>query len=238
MPAAPRIFSLNLGSQTVGLAEFRTQAQGGLVLVGYALREILAEAGNETARNLQIAAALREMMAELQVKTGVGELLRGRAIGLRAFRETALGGRGKNRTHHRFRSAAECAVSDRGSGLGLSARRQQFGCGIASRAGRDQERFARRNQRRGRGNGLAHNGGRCGHDGALQRLSLQLQRPDRLLAPGRSRGAHDQSPFYRTGESFLAQRADWRRLHFRRARERIQRAGRGRGVPEASRWIR
>ncbi|MEP6820765.1 MAG: Amuc_1101 family PilM-like pilus complex protein [Chthoniobacterales bacterium] len=71
MAAPQRIFSLNLGSQSVGLAEFRTQTQGGLVLVGHALREILAEAGNETARNLQIAAALREMMAELQVKSGM-----------------------------------------------------------------------------------------------------------------------------------------------------------------------
>ena len=68
--ASPRILSLNIGSQTVALAEFRTQAQGGLVLVGYSLREILAEAGNELARNLQIAAALREMMAELEVKSG------------------------------------------------------------------------------------------------------------------------------------------------------------------------
>ena len=70
MPSVPRILSLNLGSQTVALAEFRTQTQGGLVLVGYCLREILAEAGNELARNLQIAAALREMMAELEVKSG------------------------------------------------------------------------------------------------------------------------------------------------------------------------
>ncbi|MEP6810312.1 MAG: pilus assembly protein PilM, partial [Chthoniobacterales bacterium] len=70
MAAPVRIFSLNLGSQTVALGEFRTQAQGGLVLVGYSLREILAEAGNETARNLQIAAALREMMTELGVKNG------------------------------------------------------------------------------------------------------------------------------------------------------------------------
>ena len=70
MPSVPRILSLNLGSQTVALAEFRTQTQGGLVLVGYCLREILAEAGNELARNMQIAAALREMMAELEVKSG------------------------------------------------------------------------------------------------------------------------------------------------------------------------
>jgi len=70
VPAATRILALNLGSQTVALADFRTQPHGGLVLAGYRLREILAEAGNEAARNLQIAAALREMMAELGIKAG------------------------------------------------------------------------------------------------------------------------------------------------------------------------
>ena len=63
MPAATRILSLNLGSHTVGLAEFQTQSNGGLVLNGYRLREILADPSNESARNAQIAAALREMLA-------------------------------------------------------------------------------------------------------------------------------------------------------------------------------
>ncbi len=70
MTSATRIFSLNVGSQTVALAEFRAQAQGGLVLAGYRMRELVGEAGNEAARNLQIAAALREMMAELGIKQG------------------------------------------------------------------------------------------------------------------------------------------------------------------------
>ena len=70
MAASTRILSLNLGSQTVGLAEFRTQPNGGLILIGYRLREILAEAGNDAARNQQIAAALREMMGELAIKNG------------------------------------------------------------------------------------------------------------------------------------------------------------------------
>ncbi len=70
MAAPTRILSLNLGSQTVGLAEFRTQPHGGLILAGYRLREILAEAGNDAVRNMQIATALREMLSELQVKGG------------------------------------------------------------------------------------------------------------------------------------------------------------------------
>ncbi len=70
MAASTRILSLNLGSQTVGLAEFRTRSNGGLVLIGYRLREILGEPGNEAARNAQITAALHEMMRELGVKGG------------------------------------------------------------------------------------------------------------------------------------------------------------------------
>ena len=70
MPIPTRLISLNLGSQTIGLAEFRTHAHGGLVLVDYRLREIPAELGNEETRHSQIAAALREMMDELGIKHG------------------------------------------------------------------------------------------------------------------------------------------------------------------------
>src|SRR6476619_1936360 len=70
MAATSRILSLNLGSHTVGLGEFQTQANGGLVLNGYRLRDILADPANESARNAQVAAALREMLAELGSKGG------------------------------------------------------------------------------------------------------------------------------------------------------------------------
>jgi type IV pilus assembly protein PilM len=70
MAVATRILSLNLGSHTIGLGEFQTQANGGLVLNGYQLREILAVPANESARNAQIAAALREMLAALGSKGG------------------------------------------------------------------------------------------------------------------------------------------------------------------------
>jgi type IV pilus assembly protein PilM len=65
-----RLISLNLGSQTIGLAEFRIQAHGGLVLVDYRLREIPAGLTNEETRHSQIATALREMMDELRIKHG------------------------------------------------------------------------------------------------------------------------------------------------------------------------
>ena len=70
MPAAPRIVSLNLGSQSLGLAEFQAQPNGGLVLTGYRLREIPADPSAETDRNRQIGEALPAMMRELELKAG------------------------------------------------------------------------------------------------------------------------------------------------------------------------
>src|SRR6266545_5014832 len=64
------LISLNLGSQTIGLAEFRTQAHGGLVLVDYRLRQMPAEVANEEARLSQVTFVLREMMDELRIKHG------------------------------------------------------------------------------------------------------------------------------------------------------------------------
>ncbi len=70
MAAPTRIFSLNLGSQTIGLAEFRVQAHGGLVLLDYRFREIATELVGGEIRHAEITIALREMMNELQIKHG------------------------------------------------------------------------------------------------------------------------------------------------------------------------
>ena len=70
MAVLPRIISLNLGSQTIGLAEFQAQPNGGLILSGQRFREILTDAADEGARNAQMARVLREMMGELQLKGG------------------------------------------------------------------------------------------------------------------------------------------------------------------------
>src|SRR2546423_7973398 len=68
MPKPTRIISLNLGSQTIGLAEFQGQAQGGLVLQNYRLREVLIDPAGEGIRRTQTSATLREMMTELQIR--------------------------------------------------------------------------------------------------------------------------------------------------------------------------
>jgi type IV pilus assembly protein PilM len=70
MAIPTRLISLNIGSQTVGLAEFRVQSYGGLILLDYRLREVSVEPAGEEMRRAQIASAVREMMDELHLKRG------------------------------------------------------------------------------------------------------------------------------------------------------------------------
>ncbi|MGI8433076.1 MAG: type IV pilus assembly protein PilM, partial [Chthoniobacterales bacterium] len=70
MSAPSRIVSLNLGSQSLGLAVFQPQAHGGLVLTGYRRREILSDPAAEGDRNRQVTDALRGMLGELGIKGG------------------------------------------------------------------------------------------------------------------------------------------------------------------------
>jgi len=70
MAIASRLISLNLGSQTMGVAEFRVQAHGGLVLLDYRLREMSTDPTSDEMRRAQIALVVREMMSELHIKHG------------------------------------------------------------------------------------------------------------------------------------------------------------------------
>src|SRR2546423_11434780 len=66
-PRTP-ITTLNLGSQSIELAQFHTQPQGGLILSGYQSRELVPS--SEEMRAVQIVAALREMMGDLRIRGG------------------------------------------------------------------------------------------------------------------------------------------------------------------------
>src|SRR5215813_9382559 len=71
MPVAPRLITLNLGSQTIGLAEFRV-AHGVPVLVNYRLRELPFDPATGERRDAHVApeegaAVLREMMHDMQI---------------------------------------------------------------------------------------------------------------------------------------------------------------------------
>jgi Tfp pilus assembly PilM family ATPase/Tfp pilus assembly protein PilN len=70
MSPRTRITTLNLGSQSIELAEFRVQPQGGLILCGYRSRELLADPTQEATRPRQVVAALRELLYELKIKGG------------------------------------------------------------------------------------------------------------------------------------------------------------------------
>ena len=70
MAAPARILSLNLGTQTVGLAEFQRADNGGLVLSGYKLTEILSDPSAEAARLPQTRLAVAEMKDALKLKKG------------------------------------------------------------------------------------------------------------------------------------------------------------------------
>jgi type IV pilus assembly protein PilM len=69
MATSARLISLNVGSQTIGLAEFRT-SHSALVLLNYQLREISADPASEPLRQTQLTIALREMMRELHIRGG------------------------------------------------------------------------------------------------------------------------------------------------------------------------
>src|SRR5215471_13580414 len=71
MPAPSRLITLNLGSQTIGLAEFRV-AHGGLVLLNYRLHELPLDPETGQRRDAHVAlgegtAVLREMMHEMHI---------------------------------------------------------------------------------------------------------------------------------------------------------------------------
>jgi type IV pilus assembly protein PilM len=68
MSPRTQITTLNLGSQSIELAKFHTQAQGGLILSGYQSRELVPS--SEEMRAAQIVTALREMMSDLHIRGG------------------------------------------------------------------------------------------------------------------------------------------------------------------------
>ncbi|MBV9009271.1 MAG: type IV pilus assembly protein PilM [Verrucomicrobia bacterium] len=68
MAAPARILAANLGAQTISIAEFRPQGNGGLVLRAYQRREIVLENPGDAMRQTQITHALREMLDALGVR--------------------------------------------------------------------------------------------------------------------------------------------------------------------------
>jgi type IV pilus assembly protein PilM len=70
MPEVARIFTLNLGSQAISVADFRPQSGGGLVLRDYKRRDLAIENPGEPIRHAQITVTIREILNELGIKSG------------------------------------------------------------------------------------------------------------------------------------------------------------------------
>ena len=68
MAAPPRIISLNLGTQTVGMAEFQRAENGGVMLNAYKLTEIHSDPSAEAMRLPQTRLAVSEMKDALKLK--------------------------------------------------------------------------------------------------------------------------------------------------------------------------
>jgi len=69
MAKPAKIISLNLGMQTVGLAEFRGDGKGGVVLQKYSLTELLGDPAADATRLGQIKISVMDMVANLHVKS-------------------------------------------------------------------------------------------------------------------------------------------------------------------------
>jgi len=70
MAPRTRILTLNLGSQSIELAEFRIGPPVGLILCNYRSREIFVEPTDKQIRAAQITAAVSEMLEELRIENG------------------------------------------------------------------------------------------------------------------------------------------------------------------------
>jgi type IV pilus assembly protein PilM len=68
MAAPNRILSLNLGTQTIGIAEFKAGQNGGVVLASYETRELLADPTADATRLPQTKLLVQEMVAGLKQK--------------------------------------------------------------------------------------------------------------------------------------------------------------------------
>lgn len=67
MAATTRIFALNLGMQTVALAEFRTAPGGGLSLFAYREEELIVDPAADATRSAQIEAVVERLRKEMKV---------------------------------------------------------------------------------------------------------------------------------------------------------------------------
>ncbi len=92
MAAPQRINCLSLGSQTVRLAEFTRDAQGGLILCGYRTAELLADPAMDTSRVAQTGIILKEFASALKASgTGVNYSIPAQSVFTRFVKLPSVG---------------------------------------------------------------------------------------------------------------------------------------------------
>src|SRR5205823_713901 len=69
MAGPARIVTINLGSQTISLAEFRREGKAGLFLHSYRMRDVISENPLDPLRLGQTTDALREILAQAGIKS-------------------------------------------------------------------------------------------------------------------------------------------------------------------------
>src|SRR6267143_1566625 len=69
MAGPVRIVTVNLGSQTISLAEFHREGATGIILHRYCARDVISENPIDPLRHNQITDVLREMLAEIGIKS-------------------------------------------------------------------------------------------------------------------------------------------------------------------------
>ncbi len=68
--ASTRLLSLNLGTQTIGLAEFLTADNGGLILNDYQTHDLGMDGGNDSSRGYHISAAIKGLLNGMKLRPG------------------------------------------------------------------------------------------------------------------------------------------------------------------------
>lgn len=214
MAAATRIISLNLGSQSIELAEFHARPHDRLTLSGYHFREVLDDPTGEGMQRPQIVAALREMLDELQIKSGnVNYAIAEQSVFARFVKLPAVGEEKIERiisfeAQQNVPFPIDEVVWDYQL-VGGGAQEQIQVVLVAIKADLLDEI-----------NGAVEETGLRTSIVDVATMALynafryKLQRSNRVFVAGRYRGAHNQSAFHRAGKNFLAQYSNrWRLDH-------------------------
>jgi Tfp pilus assembly PilM family ATPase len=183
-----RIISLDLGSQTIGLAQFQVQPSGVLALQKYARRDFLAEPAGEDVRRPEMARVLRQIVDELQIKRGhVNYSVTGQSVFVRFVKLPSLD---EEKVERIIAFEAQQEVPFPIGEVVWDYQLIGGGCDeqiqvvlVAIKAN-------------------------------LLDVPVQLRRLERLLIAGQHRGAHEQSSLRRAGKIFLAYYSNRWRLDY------------------------